>query len=73
MTNDIPSCAETVSAKRGLFLVFMPSFITDKLVENIVNFTNKYADIIIHDPVIQARITEKHQPRPQGKKVGKTS
>ena len=45
------------------FLVFMlklRKFITDELVENIVNFTNKYADIIINVPAIQARITGKH-------------
>ena len=41
-------------------LAFLKTFITDELVENIVNFTNKYADIIINDPAIQARVAGKH-------------
>ena len=35
-------------------LAFLKTFITDELVENVVNFTNKYADIIVNDPAIQA-------------------
>ena len=33
-------------------LALLKTFVTDEIVENIVNFTNKYADIIINDPVI---------------------
>ena len=41
-------------------LTFLKTFITDELVENIVNFTSKYADIIINDPAIQARVNGKY-------------
>ena len=41
-------------------LAFLKTFITDELVENIVNFTSKYADIIINDPAIQARVNGKY-------------
>ena len=42
-------------------LAFLKTFITDELVDNVVNFTNKCADIIINDPAIQARIAGKHR------------
>ena len=42
-------------------LGFLKTLITDELVENIVNFTNKCADIIINDPAIQAQVTGKHR------------
>ena len=41
-------------------LPFLKTFITDELVENIVNFANKYEDIIINDPAIQPRVAIKH-------------
>ena len=40
-------------------LASLKTFIADELVENIVNFTKKYADIIINDPVIQAQVAIK--------------
>ena len=42
-------------------LAFLKTFITDKLVENIMNVTNEYADIIINYPAIQARVAGKHR------------
>ena len=42
-------------------LAFLKTFITDELVENVVNFTNKYADVIINDPAIQVRVAGKHR------------
>ena len=43
------------------YSAFLKTFIADELVENIVSFTNKYADIIINDPAIQARVSGKHR------------
>ena len=41
-------------------LEFLKTIITDELVESIVNFTNKYAEIVVNDPDIQARVAGKH-------------
>ena len=46
---EIPS-VHAESHDRSSPLAFLKSFISDELVENIVNFTNKYAVIIINDP-----------------------
>ena len=40
-------------------LAFLKTFITDELVDNIVLFTNRYADIMKNTPEIQARMEEK--------------
>ena len=42
-------------------LAFLKTSVTGELVEDIVNFTNKYADIIVNDPTIQARVARKHR------------
>ena len=42
-------------------LALLKTFTTDKLAANIVNFTSNYADIIINDPAIQARVARKHR------------
>ena len=41
-------------------LAFPKTFITDEFVEDTVNSTNKYVDITINDPAIQARVAGKH-------------
>ena len=42
-------------------LPFLKTFITDEFVENIMNFANRYEDIIINDPAIQPRVAIKHR------------
>ena len=71
-TIGIPGCnwSDTVSAKRFHFhptvhinhadainlLAFPKTFTSDEFVQNIVNFTNKFAEIVVNDPDAQARV-----------------